>query len=161
MLEAVREAASPGIVYVATRATAKNLAGKLRQEGVQAVYYHGAMSRAEREEAQAAFMADRFDVAGATTAFRMGIDKPEVRFVFHYDIPDSVDSLYHRDRSRRARRGPGRDRSVLPLGGSRVETVLCRERQEGDKIVILFDSVGYKTLSLELVTEQNLLQQAS
>ena len=97
-LDAVVEAAvarkPPGIVYVATKREAEEFAGRLWTHGVEAVYYHGGMSRTEREEAQAAFMDDRFDVVVATSAFGMGIDKPNVRFVLHAEPPDSVDSLY-------------------------------------------------------------------
>ncbi|MBW3548483.1 MAG: RecQ family ATP-dependent DNA helicase, partial [Actinobacteria bacterium] len=94
LVDHVRRLPAPGIVYVATRATAEDLAGKLWQEGVEAVYYHGAMSRTEREEAQAAFMDDRFDVVVATTAFGMGIDKPDVRLVAHYNMPGTLEAYY-------------------------------------------------------------------
>jgi ATP-dependent DNA helicase RecQ len=66
----------------------------LRYQGIKAASYHAGMKTAEREEAQAAFMADEIAVIVATTAIGMGIDKPNVRFVFHADISDSVDSYY-------------------------------------------------------------------
>jgi len=94
LIDAVVARNPPGIVYVATKREAEELAGRLWTHGVEAVYYHGGMSRAEREEAQAAFMDDRFEVVVATSAFGMGIDKPNVRFVLHAEPPDSVDSLY-------------------------------------------------------------------
>jgi ATP-dependent DNA helicase RecQ len=93
-LEQIQEAGPPGIVYVARRRSAEELAGALWERGVSSVYYHGAMTRKERDEAQRAFMNDEFDVVVATTAFGMGIDKPNIRFVWHFDIPDSIDSLY-------------------------------------------------------------------
>src|SRR6201999_4267048 len=56
--------------------------------------YHGGLARHARESAQERFMNDELDVIVATTAFGMGVDKPNVRFVFHLDVADSVDSLY-------------------------------------------------------------------
>lgn len=84
----------PGIVYVATRKKAEEVAQSLCDEGVRAIFYHAGMKAKEREEAQTAFMNDEAEVIVATTAFGMGVDKPNVRFVFHYDISDSVDSYY-------------------------------------------------------------------
>ena len=79
----------PGIVYTATRASAEEVAGE-----IGAAYYHGGMPKAEREAVQAAFMEGELEVVVATTAFGMGIDKPDVRFVIHEAIPDSVDSYW-------------------------------------------------------------------
>jgi ATP-dependent DNA helicase RecQ len=87
-------AKKPGIVYVATRKKAEEVAGALCDKGVKAVFYHAGMKVRERQEAQAAFMGDEAEVIVATTAFGMGVDKPNVRFVFHHDISDSVDSYY-------------------------------------------------------------------
>ena len=93
-LERIEEAPKPGIVYVATHRHAEDIAGALRERGMKAIFYHAGMRPREREEAQQSFMADESDVIVATTAFGMGIDKHSVRFVFHYDIADSVDAYY-------------------------------------------------------------------
>ena len=61
---------------------------------MQAGFYHGGMKKPERDAVQDAFMADRFDVMVATNAFGMGVDKPNVRTVIHYDISESIDSYY-------------------------------------------------------------------
>ena len=94
LLERVEEAERPGIVYVATRAHAEEMAATLRERGVRASHYHGGMARREREDAQEEFMEGRSEVVVATTAFGMGVDKPDVRWVFHLDVADSVDSYY-------------------------------------------------------------------
>jgi len=94
LLDSVVEAAKPGIVYVSTRKHAENIAQLLSDRGVLAVAYHAGMKGRDREEAQRAFMQDDVEVMVATTAFGMGVDKAAVRFVFHYDVPDSVDSYY-------------------------------------------------------------------
>src|SRR4051812_38707652 len=109
LLERVVAEPKPGIVYAATRRLAEEMAESLRAEGVVALAYHGGMRRAEREEAQESFMEDRIEVIVATTAFGMGVDKANVRFVFHSEPADSVDSYYQeigrggRDRDEAAR----------------------------------------------------------
>jgi len=86
--------AKPGIVYTATRKSAEDLAGALEEYGIDAAAYHAGMRAKERERVQSRFMAGDVDVVVATTAFGMGIDKADVRFVLHADIPDSLDSWY-------------------------------------------------------------------
>jgi ATP-dependent DNA helicase RecQ len=92
--ERVREADKPGIVYTATRKDTERLAEQLAQAGVRAEAYHGAMAAGRREEVQAAFMDDQVEVIVATTAVGMGVDKPNVRFVIHHAIADSVDAYW-------------------------------------------------------------------
>jgi ATP-dependent DNA helicase RecQ len=94
LVERVVEAKKPGIVYVATRRHAEEVATALVQQTVKAVYYHAGLDKEQREAIQATFMEDDVDVIIATTAFGMGIDKPNVRFVYHYEIPGSVDAYY-------------------------------------------------------------------
>ena len=97
-LRALREhvagATPPGIVYVATRRAAEELAAELCEHGIRAGSYHGGMRGPERDTAQERFMDDELDVVVATTAFGMGVDKPNVRWVVHADISDSLDSYY-------------------------------------------------------------------
>jgi ATP-dependent DNA helicase RecQ len=94
LIERVGELAKPGIVYTATRRDAERLADDLADAGLRAVAYHGGMAAGRRGEVQEAFMADEVEVIVATTAFGMGIDKPNVRFVVHHAIADSVDSYW-------------------------------------------------------------------
>src|SRR3954447_6744367 len=94
LIERVGEEPKPGIVYTATRHRAEELAADLRDAGVQALHYHGGMHKSERGDAQERFMHDDVEVVVATTAFGMGVDKPNVRFVFHAEPSDSVDSYY-------------------------------------------------------------------
>jgi ATP-dependent DNA helicase RecQ len=84
----------PGIVYSATRRGTEDLAEGLGEHGLRVAAYHAGLRKSEREETQEAFMGDRLDVVVATTAFGMGIDKPDTRFVIHAEPADSVDSYY-------------------------------------------------------------------
>ncbi|MBV9453985.1 MAG: ATP-dependent DNA helicase RecQ [Rubrobacter sp.] len=94
LLDRVEDTEKPGIIYTATRKHAEEIAEALLGGGLKAVFYHGGMNAGERERVQEAFMNDEVEVIVCTTAFGMGVDKANVRFVFHYDISDSVDSYY-------------------------------------------------------------------
>ncbi|ADV67798.1 ATP-dependent DNA helicase, RecQ family [Deinococcus maricopensis DSM 21211] len=94
LIDDVVRAGKPGIVYTATRKAAEACAEALAERGVRAAAYHAGLPAPERERTQAAFMADELDVIVATIAFGMGIDKPNVRFVYHLDISGSVDAYY-------------------------------------------------------------------
>ncbi|BBX67349.1 ATP-dependent DNA helicase RecQ [Mycolicibacterium psychrotolerans] len=94
VLDAVAALAGPGLVYTATRKDAERCAAALRERGVAAGAYHAGLRAADRDEVHRAFRDDDIDVVVATSAFGMGIDKADVRFVVHASIPDSVDSYY-------------------------------------------------------------------
>lgn len=83
-----------GIVYCATRKTTEALADTLNQMGHPAVAYHGGMSPDAREVAQCDFITDKVPVVVATNAFGMGIDKSNVRYVIHHNLPESIEAYY-------------------------------------------------------------------
>ncbi len=83
-----------GIVYGLSRKTADLLAERLSGDGIRAVSYHAGMTPEERSRNQEAFIRDDADVVCATIAFGMGINKPNVRFVVHYDLPKNVEGYY-------------------------------------------------------------------
>ena len=83
-----------GIVYCATRKSVIRVYEELARRRVNAVAYHAGMTDEEREFSQNAFISRRADVVVATNAFGMGIDRPDVRFVVHFDIPGSVEAYY-------------------------------------------------------------------
>jgi ATP-dependent DNA helicase RecQ len=83
-----------GIVYCATRANVVRVAGKLKCEGVGCIAYHGGMDDQERKRAQELFIHGEVPVAVATNAFGMGIDRPDLRTVIHWDVPGSIEAYY-------------------------------------------------------------------
>ncbi|MGQ5228297.1 RecQ family ATP-dependent DNA helicase [Streptomyces sp. yara] len=87
-------APTPGILYTATRKDAEAYAERLRGDGVDAEAYHAGLKAAERRRIQDGFMEGAPAVVVATSAFGMGIDKPDVRFVAHASVPGSLDSYY-------------------------------------------------------------------
>ena len=94
LIRRVRFADKPGIVYVATRKNAEAIVSAVREDNIEAVFYHAGLKAAERHEIQDRFMNGQVDVIVATNAFGMGVDKADVRFVYHFDITDSLDSYY-------------------------------------------------------------------
>ncbi|MGI8482293.1 MAG: RecQ family ATP-dependent DNA helicase, partial [Chthoniobacterales bacterium] len=83
-----------GIVYCATRKRAEAVAATLKFEKISSILYHGGMSDDEREQAQNAFMGGERDIVVATNAFGMGIDRADIRFVAHFEMPGSVEAYY-------------------------------------------------------------------
>ncbi|MBS1802437.1 MAG: ATP-dependent DNA helicase RecQ [Acidobacteria bacterium] len=94
VVKRVEFAEKPGIVYVATHKHAESLTKDLKERGVDAVFYHGGLKAKDRDEAQDRFMRGDVPVIVATNAFGMGVDKPDIRFVYHADVSDSLDGYY-------------------------------------------------------------------
>lgn len=83
-----------GIIYCLSRKKVEELAEVLRTNDIKAEAYHAGMDSATRSKTQDDFLMEKIDVIVATIAFGMGIDKPDVRFVIHYDIPKSLEGYY-------------------------------------------------------------------
>ncbi|GAA2699802.1 RecQ family ATP-dependent DNA helicase [Micromonospora olivasterospora] len=94
LIALLREDRRPGIVYVPTRRAAEELAERLTDAGFPARHYHGGMTAGARGELHEAFLADRVPIMVATSAFGMGIDKPNIAWVVHMALPDSPDSYF-------------------------------------------------------------------
>ncbi|MDP6678655.1 MAG: DNA helicase RecQ [Verrucomicrobiota bacterium] len=91
---AKRHTGESGIVYCASRNSTERLAKRLSEKGIQAVPYHAGLDADVRAKNQEAFIRDEVQVVCATIAFGMGIDKPDVRFVIHHDLPKNIEGYY-------------------------------------------------------------------
>ncbi len=89
-----RQKDQAGIVYALSRKRVEEVAKKLQQAGLSAAAYHAGLGDLERQRVQEAFLRDDLQVVVATVAFGMGIDKSNVRFVVHYDLPKNIESYY-------------------------------------------------------------------
>lgn len=94
VVQQVAELKGPGLLYAATRKDTETYAAELVEHGLRAAAYHAGRKQSERDQVHEQFLDDQLDVVVATTAFGMGIDKPNVRFVIHADIPESLDAYY-------------------------------------------------------------------
>ena len=83
-----------GIIYALSRQSTEDIAGRLHELGVKAAYYHAGLDAAERSRVQEAFQKDDIRVIVATIAFGMGIDKSNVRYVIHHDVPKNIEGYY-------------------------------------------------------------------
>jgi ATP-dependent DNA helicase RecQ len=108
-----------GIIYALARKTAESLAAKLTADGVKALPYHAGLAGGDRSANQEAFLRDEARVVCATIAFGMGINKPNVRFVIHYDLPKNIEG-YYQETGRAGRDGLPGECLLLFSPGDRV-----------------------------------------
>lgn len=112
LLRLVRNVPGTGIVYVRTREGTEQIADLLRQEGTTAAAYHGGLGHAERSLRQEEWLSGKTRVMVATNAFGMGIDKSNVNFVIHYNMPKSLEA-YYQEAGRAGRDGESADCVLL------------------------------------------------
>ncbi len=94
LMEIINKVPGTAIVYASTRKKVKDITQRFLQKGVSADYYHAGLTQKDREQRQQLWTEGRVRVIVATNAFGMGIDKPDVRSVIHYDLPSSIEAYY-------------------------------------------------------------------
>ncbi|MGB7891119.1 MAG: DNA helicase RecQ [Microcoleus sp.] len=94
VLQIIQKKGGSGIIYCLSRKKVDEVAYKLQQSGIQALPYHAGMNDVDRATNQTRFIRDDVQVMVATVAFGMGINKPDVRFVIHYDLPKNLEGYY-------------------------------------------------------------------
>ncbi len=119
-----------GIIYCASRKAAESVANRLEEHGIRAKAYHAGLSNQERGKNQDLFLRDKIRVICATIAFGMGINKPNVRFVLHYDLPKNIEG-YYQETGRAGRDGLPSDCVLLFSAGDVVkQTAFIDEKSD-------------------------------
>lgn len=152
-----RKKGESGIIYCLSRDGTERMAASLKVRGHKAMAYHAGLDKAVRTKVQEAFDRDKVDIICATIAFGMGIDKPNVRFVIHYDIPKNIPS-YYQETGRAGRDGLASDCIMFYAQGDRMKYMKffdektpeerTRSIEELDKMVDLAEISGCRRAAM-------------
>ncbi len=127
----IRHQTGSGIVYCLSRRRVEEVAFRLKKDGISALPYHAGMSDGNRSDYQTRFLRDDVQVMVATIAFGMGIDKPDIRFVVHYDLPRNLENYYQE--AGRAGRDSEPAQCLLLFGAKDIHTIEYLISQKEDE----------------------------
>jgi ATP-dependent DNA helicase RecQ len=150
----LEEEKGSGIIYTASIRSANELHDWLKEHGVPVGRYHGKMATRERERLQAEFMRGEHNVMIATKAFGLGIDKPDIRFVYHFEFPDSLET-YAQEAGRAGRDGlPSRAILLYRLEDKRIQNFFLRGRYpKAEEVRAVLDALSSTPIALAAVSE--------
>jgi ATP-dependent DNA helicase RecQ len=150
LVQAIRELDGVGIVYAASVKQVQAVHAELQAIGLRVAMYHGRLAKRERHENQECFMADGLKAIVATNAFGMGIDKPDIRYVIHYNMPGSLEA-YYQEAGRAGRDGePAQCLLFYQAEDRRIHRYFIGRRYSGVKNRLRRSGVDGDALTAEL-----------